>query len=509
MYKVIYRAYRPEIFEEVLGQQHILKVLKNQIKSDAVNHAYLFCGTRGTGKTTAARLLAKGLNCTNEGNKPCGECANCMAIKEGSFMDLIEIDAASNNGVDSIRELRESVKYPPAVGRTKVYIIDEVHMLSNSAFNALLKTLEEPPENVVFILATTEPNKLPQTVLSRCMRMDFRRVGSDLLIPRMKEICTELGVSISDEAVKLIATNADGSVRDGLTLLDQCISGRDGEIDREQVLESLGAVGEGTYIDLTNTVIGKNPSEGILLLDKIFAGGKDSRQVMMGWLMHYRNLLMAKYVKNPEDMLNMSMENVENIKSQSEILDLAEINDGIIELSKTISEAKTSTQPRILLELCLVKMSSTLIQSSCNVQRTVAVPQINKGVAKAAPQTETLAQAKPKVMPSSDEPKLEQFWERFIEEAAGIKPQMSILRNGINPIEMTGNEILVTASNKTVEGMLEKEKELLSSLIEKIIGVKKYIKLVSAIPNDDVRNVSTSETAQAASDILGFEVKVK
>ena len=254
MYKALYREYRPEVFEEMLGQEHIVKILKKQVESDSVNHAYLFCGTRGTGKTTTARLLAKAVNCLSEGEKPCGKCDNCRAIKEGTFMDLIEIDAASNNGINDIRELRESVNFPPAVGRKKVYIIDEVHMLSKEAFNGFLKTLEEPPENVMFILATTEPQKLPQTILSRCIRMDFRRVSEADLETRMKEICQRKGIEIDEDALKLVATNADGSVRDGLTLLEQCISGREGKVTRDDVLDALGAVGEETYIDMTNAI---------------------------------------------------------------------------------------------------------------------------------------------------------------------------------------------------------------------------------------------------------------
>ena len=203
MYTALYRAQRPEVFSEVIGQDHIVRILKNQLQTGTVSHAYLFCGTRGTGKTTTARILAKAVNCLTEEEKPCGHCANCMAIKDGTFMDVIEIDAASNNGVDNIRELRESVKYPPAVGRKKVYIIDEVHMLSTGAFNALLKTLEEPPENVIFILATTDPQKLPQTILSRCMRLDFKRVPEKVLIDHMGRICAEKGIEITERALRL------------------------------------------------------------------------------------------------------------------------------------------------------------------------------------------------------------------------------------------------------------------------------------------------------------------
>ncbi|MBQ1228271.1 MAG: DNA polymerase III subunit gamma/tau, partial [Firmicutes bacterium] len=249
MYQALYRAYRPEVFEEILGQEHIIRILKNQIATDSVSHAYLFCGTRGTGKTTTARILAKGLNCLSDGGRPCGHCANCMAIKEGSFMDVIEMDAASNNGVENIRELRESVKYPPVIGRKKIYIIDEVHMLSTGAFNALLKTLEEPPENVIFILATTEPQKLPATILSRCMRLDFRRVPENTLVSGMARICNDRGINVTEGALRLIAANADGSVRDGLSILDQCISSGQDEVTREDVLEFLGTSGIETFID--------------------------------------------------------------------------------------------------------------------------------------------------------------------------------------------------------------------------------------------------------------------
>ena len=360
MYTALYRSERPEVFDEILGQEHIVRILKHQIESGEVSHAYLFCGTRGTGKTTTARILAKGVNCLNEDPKkrPCGVCENCKAIKDGTFMDVIEIDAASNNGVENIRELRESVKYPPAVGRKKVYIIDEVHMLSPGAFNALLKTLEEPPENVMFILATTEPQKLPATILSRCLRLDFKRVPQKLLMDGMRRICEEKGVTLTESALKLLANCADGSVRDGLSVLDQVLASGQKEIDREAVLEYIGAAGEDFFIELTEQVSLRKVPEALLLVDRVLADGKDVRGLMKDWMAHYRNLMITKFIRDPEDMLNMAAENLARIEEQSRHITMDEIRDAILRLSRTINEARWSTQPRILLELAIISIAS-------------------------------------------------------------------------------------------------------------------------------------------------------
>ena len=358
MYTAIYRDFRPDSFDQIVGQDHIVRILKSQIASGRTGHAYLFCGTRGTGKTTTARILAKALNCESEdiAARPCCECASCRAIKEGSFMDVIEIDAASNNGVDNIRELRESVKYPPAVGRNKVYIIDEVHMLSTGAFNALLKTLEEPPENVVFILATTEPQKLPATILSRCMRLDFRRVSEKTIADNMRMICEARGLEADEAALALIAVNADGSVRDSLSILEQCISTGDKRITRDDVAEMLGTAGEEVMIELTDLVMKADMSSALLLLDSAINSGRDVKQFMKEWLAHFRNLLMAKYIQDPESALNMSLENVERVRKQSNEISTDLLNRGITELTKTISESRWSAQPRVMLEMCIVRL---------------------------------------------------------------------------------------------------------------------------------------------------------
>lgn len=358
MYKALYRSYRPEIFEEVLGQEHVVRILRNQVAADQVSHAYLFCGTRGTGKTTIARLLAKAVNCTSDGSRPCGVCANCRSIQEGSFMDLIEIDAASNNGVDNIRELRESVNYPPAVGRKKVYIMDEVHMLSASAYNALLKTLEEPPENVMFILCTTEPEKLPATILSRCVRMDFRRVSEQALMQRLTEICADRGLVVDESGLALIAQAADGSVRDGLSILEQCISGRTGTVSREDVLDAIGTVGEEDLIALTDAVMQRRVADGLLMIEDMLRKGRDARQIIQGWMGHYRNLLLVKFLDDPSGTVSMSMENVGRMSVQAERLEIGAITGAVRELSQTLYDAKRSTQPRVLLEMVFVKLAA-------------------------------------------------------------------------------------------------------------------------------------------------------
>ena len=399
MYQALYRVYRPETFDEVLGQEHIVKILKNQIATDSTSHAYLFCGTRGTGKTTTARLLAKGLNCLSDGEKPCGECSACQAIKNGTFLDVIEIDAASNNGVDNIRELRESVNYPPAVGRKKIYIIDEVHMLSTGAFNALLKTLEEPPEYATFILATTEVQKLPATILSRCMRLDFKRVSENTLMTGMADICRKIGINVSEDALRIIASNADGSVRDGLSILDQCISGGEKEVSAQDVLEFLGASGEETFLELTELVRRKSTSEALVYLGQILADGKDVRQFMKDWVSHYRNLLMTKFIRDPQGVINMSTENIDRIRQQCQAIDLEDINRGILVLSETLNEARWSTQPRILLEMAIVK----LCMGAGEIRQAVAEPDYAKAP-QPAPVQATAKAPQPAVQPAAPAP---------------------------------------------------------------------------------------------------------
>lgn len=529
MYQALYRAYRPETFGEVLGQEHIVRILKNQIATGSTSHAYLFCGTRGTGKTTTARLLAKGLNCLSDGDRPCGECANCRAIKAGSFIDVIEIDAASNNGVDNIRELRESVNYPPAVGRRKVYIIDEVHMLSAGAFNALLKTLEEPPEYVTFILATTEAHKLPATIMSRCMRLDFKRVPENTLISGMAEICRKIDIDVSEDALRIIAANADGSVRDGLSILDQCISGGGKTVSGKDVLEFLGASGAEDFIELTEMVRKRKTSEAIVFLAGILSDGKDVRQFMRDWVNHYRNLLMVKFVKEPESVVSMSLENIERIARQADVLELEDINRGILELSRTMSEARWSTQPRILLELTIVRLCRGAGGSKTAPEIKTEKPAAKASAAAAGPEraaeieTPEEPGSAPEPAPGSvpepasgsapesapePAPDLREIWDAVFEDGESRKGSFYIIRSDGMLASVDEDEFTVIVTNGLTKDYAESNRELLENLMEKHTGRRRRMKITMETPGGGEEK-SAREIAEDAEQILGIKIDVE
>ena len=533
MYQALYRAYRPEVFEEMLGQEHIVRILRNQLETETVSHAYLFCGTRGTGKTTTARILAKGLNCLSDGRKPCGVCPNCMAIREGNFIDVIEMDAASNNGVDSIRELRESVKYPPAVGQKKVYIIDEVHMLSSGAFNALLKTLEEPPEDVVFILATTEPQKLPATILSRCMRLDFRRVPENTLVEGMQRICRDQGIDVHEDALRLIAANADGSVRDGLSILEQCLSAGQKTVSREDVLELLGTSGTEVFLEMTADVLSGKTTDAILLLSQLLADGKDVRQFMQGWLAHYRGLLISKFVNDPENILNMSAENAERLKAQSEKIDLSEINLAIMEISRALADAKWSTQPRVLLELCIVKLSEKGVQRGTAGQRVYSEKQgrssadpVQTGPKLAQPVPEKVPQPEPKIpgeqqapqeLPEmqkdspevTDSRELDTLWHRIFEDGESFKTSFNLIRSGTKLMRLTDKEFVVSASSNLKERYVQENAATLEDLMEKHTGVRRRLRCAGAQETENSKETDLDAVRKMAEKELGIRIEIK
>jgi DNA polymerase III subunit gamma/tau len=393
MHLALYRSERPERFDEIIGQKHIVKILQNQIKTDTVRQTYLFTGTRGTGKTTTARILAKALNCTGtpaDGNLPCGECENCKAIKEGRFLDVVELDAASNNSVSQIRELIDTCQFPPMFSKYKVYIIDEVHMLSQSAENAFLKTLEEPPEHVKFILATTDPEKVRETIRSRCMRLDFRRVSETDLMDGMHRICERKNINITDDALSLVAQKADGSVRDALSILEQCISGGDEKLDVKEIQDYIGVAGLPFYLELTQAVIERDMGRALSAVNQMIQSGKDAKLMLSDWMMHYRNLMVSKYVDNTEGILSASEENVTRLRAQSSQLDGKTLEQAIRLLAEYVNLGKYSTQPQILLETAILHLMNGEARPSSQVE----------AILKLAPKTATNLMPR-MVMPAS------------------------------------------------------------------------------------------------------------
>lgn len=356
-YTALYREWRPKKFKDVVGQKHITVTLKNQIKNNRIAHAYLFCGTRGTGKTSTAKILAKAVNCLDlQDGEPCNECEMCKKINSNLLIDVIELDAASNNGVEKIREIVEEVNYPPREARFKVYIMDEVHMLSQGAVNAFLKTLEEPPANVIFILATTDPQKLPITILSRCQRFDFKRIKNGDTFERLREIVKEKGVFSDDKSLSLISRMSDGAMRDALSILDQAISMGNGKVDYDNVISMLGLVTNDNLIKLTDYLIDKSVEGAIKTVEEIILSGKDIHFFIKDMISHMRNLLMVKVSQSPEELLDMSEENIIFLKDQAAKIRVEEIMRNIRILQDAEEQSKWTKQSRIYLELALIKI---------------------------------------------------------------------------------------------------------------------------------------------------------
>ncbi len=358
-YTALYRKWRSQTFDEVKGQEPITESFKNQIMTGRIGHAYLFCGTRGTGKTSVAKILARAVNCENpiKGN-PCNECPTCKAILAESSMNVLEMDAASNNGVDDIRQIRDQVQYPPVDGKYKVYIIDEVHMLSQAAFNAFLKTLEEPPEYVIFVLATTEPNKLPITILSRCQRYDFKRISTDVIVDRLREISDFENIDIEDEALHYIARVGDGSMRDAVSLLDQCSAFQfDRRIKYDDALNILGAVDTSVFSDIICALHDKEIKAILDIVSKVIEQGREIGQFLSDLIMYIRNLLLCKSVDDLNGLVDMSKENLQKLKKDSTLFSTVELLRFVRLLSELSNQMRYSSQKRILLETTLMKLA--------------------------------------------------------------------------------------------------------------------------------------------------------
>ena len=365
-YTALYRKFRPSTFDQVKGQDHIVQTLKNQINANRIGHAYLFCGTRGTGKTSVAKIFAKAVNCEHPvDGSPCNECETCRGITNGSAMNVIEIDAASNNGVDNIRQIRDEIQYSPSSGKYTVYIIDEVHMLSIGAFNALLKTLEEPPAYVIFILATTEPHKIPITILSRCQRYDFKRISIDTIAARLSELMEKESIEVEDKAIRYVAKAADGSMRDALSLLDQCIAFYLGQkLTYDNVLDVLGAVDNEIFSRLTRSVIDSDVTTSLNILDEIIMQGREPGQFVNDFIWYLRNLMLIKTSDDDEimEVIDASAERIEALKEEAQMVNVDVIMRYIRILSELSGQIKYSSQKRVLIEIALIKLAKPAME---------------------------------------------------------------------------------------------------------------------------------------------------
>lgn len=498
-YMALYRKWRPSDFDEVKGQDAIVQTLRNQIIYNRIGHAYLFCGTRGTGKTTIAKILARAVNCEHPvDGSPCNTCKTCRAILEGTSMNVIEIDAASNNGVDNIREIREEVAYRPTEGRYKVYIIDEVHMLSTGAFNALLKTLEEPPSYVIFILATTEAHKIPITILSRCQRYDFRRITVETIANRLTELMEKEGNDVEEKAIRYIAKAADGSMRDALSLLDQCIAFYLGEtLTYEKVLENLGAVDTDIFSGLLRKILRQDTAGAVKTLEEIILQGKEMGQFVTDFIWYLRNLLLIGSSEHPEEAVDVSAENLEKMKEESAMMDAETLMRYIRVFSELSNQIKYASQKRVLVEIALIKLCQPVMETNLDSlydrvrvleeklkNGVVAAPPVSQGVTdtsvKTAEHTKTEPQPKPEKAAPEDLQYVRQNWNAIIRDTKGLLQQM-LLESTPKYDGSTGEPVLyVEFRNFLAKTCMDSpdSMEMLKNAIRKKIGKDIEIKMI-------------------------------
>lgn len=450
MYQVLYRKYRPKVFADVYGQEHVTSTLKNEIKENRIAHAYLFTGSRGTGKTTCAKILAKAVNCENSvDGEPCNECEVCKGLDSGTIYDVVEIDAASNNGVDNIRDLREEANYTPSRGKYRVYIIDEVHMLSTGAFNALLKTLEEPPAHVIFILATTEVHKLPATILSRCQRFDFKRIQPETMSVRLKQVAKLEGMELDDDAAILIARIADGALRDGLSILDQC-AGRSKKIDSALVSEVAGLAGREALYKLTDCICTQNSSSAMTVISELYQNSYDMERLCVEMINHLRNFLIVKTVKDSRGLIICTDDEYNSIILSAENFTLENVIFALDLFQDALTKIKTGANARVELEMAFVKLCEpkldvnidSLVDRISKLERAV-----NRGV-NVSQQPAVVESAKPVVAENKQEVKAEKAVEEIKNDTL---PPITSSKPSIEPKALQGkNETAVNKPQQTV-----------------------------------------------------------
>ncbi len=503
-YTALYRKYRPKSFEDVKGQEHIVTTIKNQIKADRIGHAYLFCGTRGTGKTTIAKIFAKAVNCEYPvDGSPCGTCPICQSIAAGSSLNVVEIDAASNNGVDNIREIREEVTYAPTEGRYKVYIIDEVHMLSIGAFNALLKTLEEPPSYVIFILATTEAHKIPITILSRCQRYDFHRISADIISERLKELIEQEQMQAEEKALRYIAKSADGAMRDALSLLDQCMAFYMGEtLTYDQVLSVLGAVDTERFSMLFRAIVNKDILDAMRQIEELVTEGRELGQFVIDFTWYLRNLLLLQSSADMTEVLDVSSESLELLKEECKMANDIELMRDIRIFSELSNQVKYAAQKRVLIEIAVIKMCRPQMEedyASLSIRIEQLEKQIEEGaVANTVPQvqpaiavnkTDADPQHKPQ-LPKAIPQDLRQIVQNWQTIAASMP---GIIRTYIRKARLSmGNEeqLLIVMDDPIGAEMLAQEeylqeiKEIISGYIGKEVSIEIRVNETKETSND-------------------------
>ncbi len=503
-YTALYRKFRPARFEDVKGQDHIVTTLRNQIRAGRLNHAYLFCGTRGTGKTTVAKIFAKAVNCEHpvDGN-PCGECAACRAIEAGASLNVVEIDAASNNGVDNIRQIREEVSYRPTSGRYKVYILDEVHMLSPGASNALLKTLEEPPEYVIFILATTDPERLTQTILSRCQRYDFHRITIATIAARLRELTDAEGVQAEDRALRYIAQMGDGSMRDAISLLDQCIAFYMGqELTFDRVLTALGEADTSAYAQLLAAIYAQDVAAAIRKLNDLYVEGRDMTQLVTGFIGYLRNLLLLQSSGDSEDLLEVSSDQLETMGREAGKYSEEVLMRYIRVLSELSSQIRYASQKRVLVEVALIKLcrpqmevgydayeerlqraEHTIEQLQQQLQDAVISPTPHTPRPKKAPAPKQTPAPLPPPLPEeleADLQKLDKNWKSIVNLCRGNveqvlkepKPILSWNADGTLDIATSNNGISVDFVNGNLASSKDTLEKAISDCLERSVKVR-------------------------------------
>ena len=488
-YVALYRKYRPQTFSAIVGQEPIVRTLKNQLRSGRISHAYLFCGTRGTGKTSTAKIFAKAINCLSPvDGEPCGQCALCQAMEEGRSVNVLELDAASNNGVDHIREIREEVKYPPTEGKYKVYIIDEVHMLSTGAFNALLKTLEEPPEHVIFILATTDPQKVPATILSRCQRVDFHRISLEQIAMTLADYVRREGAQVERGALRTIAALADGSLRDSLSILDQCLAFYgDGVLTEGQVLEIAGATGRQVFFDLMEAIRTQDTQKTLELVDTVVSSGREITGFVTDFIGHLRALLIAGTVEEGEMLLEVGEEQYASYRKQAAEFSPEELTEDIRRFSALLPDLRLSQTPRVLLEAELITLCTPQEKqdlSAILARLAVLERQVAQGVRVSAPAAASSAEkpkAKqaPKPLSKALPQELQQVVSQWDEILAGLNISARSLFQKCEPVFLGDGRLTLVCSNIATENIMEKRTSQLETEIAEKTGKTVDVRLMT------------------------------